>query len=143
MKAVYDEYGYLQGEQIREWNNTVKWNAFQKNWLAEHKEKLKKQTALPFSQDDGLRLFHIVDNERVLLKENVKARLYGDRFELSDDDGFAMSFNWKTISKIGMFRSRSLYFTYRNERYELQKSSGFSLLKYFSLWRILTDKELF
>ncbi len=142
MKAVYDEYGYLQGEKIRDFDTTIKWNAFQKNWLMQHKNELKKQIDSPFSQDEDLHLYQIVDNERVLIKDGLKAQLFGDRIRLSNGNGFTKTFEWKQIGKIGMFRNNSLYLTYQEERYELRRASGFSLLKYFSLWRILTDKEL-
>ena len=41
-----------------------------------------------------------------------------------------------------MFRSNALYLTYGNDRYELFRAGGFPLIKYFSLWRVLTDKSL-
>jgi len=142
MKAAYDEYGYLQGNKIREYDTTVKWNAFQKQWLIENKEKLKKQTEEAISHDEGLCLYQIVDNERVLLKEELKADLYGDRIDLNDKKEFTLSLKWKQISKLGMFRNNSLYLTCKDKRYELFRKNGFSLIKYFSLWRVLTDKNL-
>ena len=142
MKAVYDEYGYLKGEQIKDYDNTVKWNAFQKGWLIEHKNELKKKTKKPFSRDEGLHMYQIVSNERVLLRDNLKSEIYGDRFCISDGNGFGMTFNWKDIGKIGMFRNNALYLTYGDERYELFRAGGFPLIKYFSLWRVLTDKSL-
>ena len=142
MKAIYDEYGYLQGEQIKEWDNTIKWNSFQRNWLIEHKDELKKQIREPFSHDEDLHLYQIIENERTLLQDSIDVQIFGDRIVLKNDD-FSMSFDWKEISKLGMFRNNSLYLTYHDERYELHKVSGFSLLKYFSLWRVLTDKELY
>ena len=143
VKAIYDEYGYLQGEKVKRWNNTIKWNRFQKNWLKKHKNKLKKQADFPFSHDDELHLYQIINNERILLKDDIKVQIYGDRVLLTGSDGFTITFNWDQISKIGMFRNNSLYLTYHDKRYELNKPSGFSLLKYFSLWRVLTDKELY
>ena len=142
MKAVYDEYGYLQGDRIREYNTTVKWNAFQKKWLIENKEELKKQTEEVISHDEGLSLYQIVDNERVLLQENVNVDLYGDRIDLNDGKDFAISVKWTEIVKLGMFRNNAVYLTCNGRRYELFKKEGFSLIKYFSLWRVLTDKEL-
>lgn len=143
MKATYDEYGYLQGDKIREYDTTVKWNAFQKQWLIENKEKLKKQTEEAISHEEGLCLYQIVDNERVLLKEELKADLYGDRIDLNDGKDFTLSVKWTQISKLGMFRNNSLYLTCNNRRYELFRKNGFPLIKYFSLWRVLTDKELY
>ena len=143
VKAIYDEYGYLRGDQIKEWDNTIKWNSFQKNWLIGHKNDLKKQIDEAFSHDEDLHLYKIIDNERTLIKDDVKAQLYGDRIVLTSGDDFALTFYWKEINKLGMFRNNSLYLTYHDERYELHKLSGFSLLKYFSLWRVLTDKELY
>lgn len=142
MKGTYDEYGYLNGEQIAEYDNTIKWNQFQKNWLADHAEQLREQTEKPFSCDEGLTLYQIVDNERVILGNEVTARLYGDRLILNNESGLSLTFNWSVISKIGMFRNNALYLTYENKRYELYRTGGFSLLKYFSLHRILTGKEL-
>jgi 1-acyl-sn-glycerol-3-phosphate acyltransferase len=142
MKAVYDEYGYLQGERIREYNSTVKWNAFQKQWLIQNKERLKKQTEKAISHDEGLSLYQIVDNERVLLQEKVDADLYGDRFDLNHGKDLVISVAWTQISKLGMFRNNALYLTCDKKRYELFKKEGFSLIKYFSLWRVLTDRDL-
>ena len=142
MRATYDEYGYLKGEQIKEYDTTIKWNTFQKRWLIEHKDELKKQTEKPFSCDKGLRIYQIVSNERVLLKEDLTSEIFGDRFRLSDGNSFEMTFRWKDIGKIGMFRNNALYLTYDEDRYELFRTGGFPLIKYFSLWRVLTDKDL-
>ena len=142
MEAVYDEYGYLKGKKIRKYNNTIKWNRFQKRWLAQHKEELKKQISTPFSKDEKLHLYQIVNNERVLLKDDVTAQLYGDRILLEGDSGYCLTFRWKEIAKIGMFRNNRLFLTYADKRYELERPSGFPLIKYFSLWRVLTDKVL-
>ena len=142
MKAVYDEYGYLQGEQISEYNTTVKWNAYQKKWLKLHKDELKKQTAEAISRDENLHLYEIVNNERVLVKDGMKTSLYGDRLCISDSKNYEMTLYWKDIAKIGMFRNNALYLTYGEKRYELYRPEGFPLIKYFSLWRVLTDKNL-
>lgn len=142
LRAVYDEYGYLQGNGLKDHDTTIKWNSFQKNWLKRHSEQLKKQTKEPFSKDKDLCLYRIIDNERVLLNRNVRSDIYGDRFVLDDGNGFVMEFPWKKISKIGMFRNNRLYMTFDGGRYELYRPEGFSLLKYFSLHRVLTDKEL-
>lgn len=142
MKAVYDEYGYLQGDQIREYNTTIKWNGFQKRWLIGHKEELKKQTEEPISHDENLCLYQIVDNERVMVKDKITATLYGDRVCFDSGDDFAMTLYWSKISKLGMFRNNSLYLTYDGNRYEFFRPGGFPLIKYFSLWRVLTDKNL-
>lgn len=142
MKGVYDEYGYLQGEQIKEFNTTVKWNSYQKKWLIDHKEELKKQTEEAISHDDNLHLYEIVNNERVLLKDGLTTSLYGDRMTINGDSGFTLTLYWKDISKIGMFRNNALYMTCGDKRYELYRSGGFPLIKYFSLWRVLTDKSL-
>lgn len=142
MKGTYDEYGYLHGDMIAEFNNTVKWNNFQKQWLISHRKELQKQIQKPISHDDGLQLYQIVDNERELLSENVSADLYGDRLCLSGNDGVTLTLNWKEITKIGMFRNNSLYLSCEGKRYELRRKGGFSLIKYFSLWRVLSDKPL-
>ncbi len=142
MKAVYDEYGYLHGDKLIDLDNTIKWNRFQKRWLARHKNELKAQTDQPISQDDDLRFCHVVNNERVLLGEHIKAQLFGDRILLKNGNQVEKTFFWNKITKIGMFRNNRLFFTYGGERYELDRPSGFSLLKYFSLWRVLTDKTL-
>ncbi|MBR0136971.1 MAG: 1-acyl-sn-glycerol-3-phosphate acyltransferase [Erysipelotrichaceae bacterium] len=143
MKAVYDEYGYINGEKISQYNTTVKWNEFQKQWLHDHKDVLVQQTENPFSHDEGLCLYQIVENERVLLTENVTAELYGDRISLSSNGSPIMSFSWTEITKLGMFRNNAVYLTCNDKRYELFRKDGFPLIKYFSLWRILTDKTLF
>ena len=56
--------------------------------------------------------------------------------------GEIVSFNWKDITKLGMFRNNGLYLTCNGNRYELYRPEGFALIKYFSLWRVLTDKNL-
>ena len=142
MKGIYDEYGYLQGEQIKEYNTTVKWNGFQKEWLKQHKDELKKQTDEAISRDEGLHLYEIVNNERILLKDGLTASLYGDRMCIGNDSDFELTMRWMDISKIGMFRNNALYLTYGDRRYELFRPDGFPLIKYFSLWRVLTDKSL-
>ena len=77
-----------------------------------------------------------------MLGEHIKAQLFGDRILLKSGSKEEKTFFWNKITKIGMFRNNRLFFTYGGERYELDRSSGFSLLKYFSLWRVLTDKSL-
>ncbi|MBQ4253868.1 MAG: hypothetical protein II712_03475, partial [Erysipelotrichaceae bacterium] len=141
MKGVYDEYGYLSGEGIADYNNTVKWNSFQKKWLISHKEQLKRQTDKPISHDEGLSLYEIVNNERILLKDSLNSDIYGDRIFISSGD-FSLTLYWRQILKVGMFRNNALYLTYGDKRYELYRSGGFSLIKYFSLSRVLTDKSL-
>ena len=54
-----------------------------------------------------------------------------------------MSFSWTEITKLGMFRNNAVYLTCNDKRYDLFRKDGFPLIKYFSLWRILTDKTLF
>ncbi|MBO4218816.1 MAG: 1-acyl-sn-glycerol-3-phosphate acyltransferase [Erysipelotrichaceae bacterium] len=142
MQGTYDEYGYLNGELIADYDNTIKWNAFQKNWLREHQDELKAQTDKPFSQDEGLSLYEIVDNERVLIEGNLTAQLYGDRMTVTSSHGEIVSFRWAEITKLGMFRNNGLYLTCNGRRYEIYRPQGFALIKYFSLWRILTGKNL-
>lgn len=142
MKAVYDEYGYLNGDMIADYNTTIKWNTFQKQWLREHKDELISQTDKPFSYDDNMYLYQIVDNERVLVAQGVSAQLYGDRIAVSNGSECIETFGWADITKLGMFRNNGLYLTCRDSRYELYRAEGFSLIKYFSLWRILTGKNL-
>lgn len=142
MEGTYDEYGYLHGDKITDFNNTVKWNRFQKRWLAQHRDKLKKQTEESFSHNEDLHFYQVVNNERQLLGDDVSIKVFGDRMVVSDSSGQLMTFDWDKISKMGMFRNNRLYFTYGDKRYQLERPSGFSLIKYFSLWRILTDKEL-
>ena len=142
LKGTYDEYGYLNGEMITDFNNTIKWNDFQKKWLREHKDELKARIDEPFSQDERLCLYEIVDNERVLIEANLTAKLYGDRMAVTSSHGEIISFNWSDITKLGMFRNNGLYLTCNGNRYEMYRPEGFALIKYFSLWRILTDKNL-
>lgn len=142
MKAVYDEYGYLHGNKLIDMDNTIKWNRFQKRWLTRHKNELKAQTDMPISQDEDLRFSQVVNNERVLLGEHITAKLFSDRILLKNGSKDEKSFFCNKITKIGMFRNNRLFFTYVGERYELDRPSGFSLIKYFPLWRILTDKSL-
>ncbi len=72
----------------------------------------------------------------------MNADLYGDRFDLNHGKDLVISVAWTQISKLGMFRNNALYLTCDKKRYELFKKEGFSLIKYFSLWRVLTDRDL-
>ncbi len=141
MKATFDEYGYINGENLADYNNTVKWNRFQKKWLALHKDEFKKNRVTSFSRDNNLRFYKVVNNERELLADDITSQIYGDRLILTNGNDYMISFAWKDITKMGMFRNNRLYFTHRGDRYQLERPSGFSLIKYFALWRTLTDKE--
>ena len=74
-------------------------------------------------------------------KDSAKVRTgrWFGNVELVSGFGFL---NWKEITKIGMFRNNSLYLSCEGKRYELRRKGGFSLIKYFSLWRVLADKPL-
>lgn len=141
MKATFDEYGYINGEKLADYNNTVKWNRFQKKWLASHKDEFKKNRLTSFSHDNNLRFYKVANNERILLADDITSQIFGDRLILTNGNDYKISFAWKDITKMGMFRNNRLYFTHGGDRYQLERPSGFSLIKYFALWRTLTDKE--
>ena len=141
MKATFDEYGYINGEKLADYNNTVKWNRFQKKWLASHKDEFKKNRLTSFSRDNNLRFYKVANNERILLADDITSQIFGDRLILTNGNDYKISFAWKDITKMGMFRNNRLYFTHGGDRYQLERPSGFSLIKYFALWRTLTDKE--
>lgn len=143
LNLTYNEYGFLESKEPFEFDDHVKWNDFQKKYMAENKEKLLAQTEQPFSTDKDIHFYFCEsDSVKKLISNKVSVKLFGDRFDVVDGENIS-SFKWKAIKKMGMFRNTCLFFTIEDKRYELRKKKGFALNKYFSLWRILSGKKLF
>lgn len=143
LDLLYNDHGFLEPSEGLP-GNAYEWNVFQKNYLFGHADELKKKTSEAFRTDDGCMLYRVKGSERELKAADASVRTYGDRFEAVSDSGEIIGkFFFTEIEKMGMFRNDSVYLTVGDERYEISRKSGISGIFYFSVWRVLSGKELY
>lgn len=135
------ETGWFEKGNHMPFDNLAQWNRFQKSWVHEHCSELKLQTAVPIASDEGFRLTVKQDGIFTALSENASVAMYGDRLELSWENGSA-SYRIEEITGYGTFLSRSMYFNCGPSlRYQLIATRPVSTLKYYALWRGLSGRE--
>lgn len=143
LKAVYNEYGRIVGEKLP-FDTMMDWNRFQKKWLADNAGTLKRKTDEPIASDSHFTVTRIADGVSSVISEDATLSLYGDRFEIGfptvDMDKLVHPLS--EVTGVGNFLARSVYFNCGSAlRYQLVAHNAVSVLKYYALWRVLTDRE--
>lgn len=142
LTAKYLETGWFEKGMYMPFDNFAQWNRFQKRWVQEHCGELRSQTGAPIVHDDScFRLTVKRDGVYTSLSDSASVAMYGDRLELSWENGSA-SYRMEEITGYGTFLSRSMYFNCGPSlRYQLIATRPVSTLKYYALWRGLSGRE--
>lgn len=138
LHAKYTETGRLEGGNLP-FDNLADWNRFQKKWTHDNAEALKQKTETPIFSDNGFKLTVVENGQANLLSENASVALFGDRIEMTFQDGKIV----RTIEEItgfGTALSASMYFNCDSTRYRLVAQQKVSVLKYYALWRALSNR---
>ncbi len=134
MHATVNEYGFFESDELP-FDNLLAWSKWEKSFLAERKEE-EWEKDKPITTDENV---WIRRNDE---GENGSVSVYFDRIEVKTSRNTDV-YRLKDISKMGMFRSTRIYFSCGESYVELRKESGISGIKYFTLWRVLTGKEIY
>lgn len=141
MRLSVNEYGFFEGKNLK-FDNVLDWNNYQKKYLNENAEALRKITDKPIVSFAK----QIVDEHKngniVRIMDSAKLNIYGDRLELISENGERLEFKLVDIKKMGVGARTRLGFTtkdgvYYNINSDIMRSS----LVYFGLWRVLTGKK--
>ncbi len=141
LTAKYLETGWFEKGMYMPFDNFAQWNRFQKRWVQEHCGELRQQTGAPIVHDDScFRLTVKRDGVYTSLSDSASVAMYGDRLELSWENGSA-SYRMEEITGYGTFLSRSMYFNCGPAlRYQMVATKPVSTLKYYALWRGLSGR---
>ena len=139
LQARYTETGRFDRIDRMPFEDFAQWNAWQKKWMHENCEELKKQTDRPIASDTGFRATVTEGGSRTRLAENASVSIFGDRLEIAYD-GCVIKYGMDEISGFGTALSSSMYFTCRDAHYQLVSTQTVSLLKYYALWRCLSGR---
>lgn len=142
LTAKYLETGWFEKGMYMPFDNFAQWNRFQKRWVQELCGELRQQTGAPIVHDDScFRLTVKRDGVYTSLSDSASVAMYGDRLELSWENGSA-SYRMEEITGYGTFLSRSMYFNCGPAlRYQMVATKPVSTLKYYALWRGLSGRE--
>lgn len=140
LSARYLDTGWFEKGQYMPFDNLAQWNRFQKRWVHEHCDELRKKTSEPIAEDDGIRLAVIENGVYRHLSDNASVAMYGDRIELVYDDR-RLSYRIDQITGYGTSLARSMYFNCgQSLRYQMTATHPASTLKYYALWRGLSGR---
>lgn len=139
LQAQYTESGSFESETLP-FKNFAQWNRFQKKWIHENAEILKKQISQAIAEDHGFKLTLVENGTSTLLSSNASIAVFGDRLELSFE-GETLVCPIARITGFGTFLSRSMYFNCHTVRYQLVAKETVSILKYYALWRALSGRD--
>lgn len=170
LKAVYKNTGRLESNCL-DFDTLIDWNRFQKKWLNDNSNTLKLQIDTPIVKDKYFNVVRIDNGVYTKLSNKASLAMYGNRIEIefenvsktenniqhsqiqehtyysqSHDGQVKIVYPLSEVSGFGLFRQKSIYFNCENQnqhkvRYQLLAHQKVSGLKYYALWRVLTDRE--
>ena len=126
LRAVYDEYGYLN---CAPYATVTLWDAWQREKLKSIAGGLEEAPAF---QDPAARLYQVTDHHTSKALYKGPAAMYRDRLALG---GF--SFPIADISDMAVYGKANVAWTCGNAHYELKADSPFCGRKYTELYQIL------
>lgn len=142
-KMTIDEYGFFKGNNLI-FDNVLDWDKWQKKFIIENTESFKTFKDEPITTDNK-QIFYCVegDGEKELFSNNCVISLFCDRIQFKDEQsGKEKVIMLSEIPKMSLGGAMKISFTANdNNYYEIQSHIRRSAVKYFALYRILTDKE--
>ena len=142
LKATYNEYGRINGEKLP-FDTLMEWNRFQKEWMAANADGLRAKTSEPIASDSHFHVMRISEGVPETLSDDATMSIYGDRLEITfpTEGRETIVYDLYEITGMGNFLARSVYFNCGSSlRYQLKAHNAVSVLKYYALWRVLTDR---
>lgn len=141
MKLTVNEYGFFEGKNLK-FDNVLDWNNYQKKYLNENVESLRKIIEKPIASFRGQRVSEHKGDSISRTIKSAALDIYGDRLEIIPENREKLSFKLEDIKKMGVGARTRLGFTtkdgiYYNVSSDVMRSS----LIYFGLWRVLTSKK--
>lgn len=136
-KVTYNEYGFFEGKEIY-FDNTLDWDKWQVEFLKKELVNLKSFTSKPITQDPEQILFVADSNGKKIMENDCIISIFADRLVFSGCKNHTYFF--KDISHMAMGGATRLNFTCNDIFYEVNSKIVRSSLKYYILYRLLSDK---
>lgn len=137
-----DEYGFFNGNDLL-FDNVLDWDKWQKSFVKENAAHWKTFSDVPITVDKA-QIFYCIegDGEKELFSDNCIVSLFADRLEFKDEktDKFKIIY-LSDIPKMSLGGAMKISFTANDNYYEIQSNIRRSAVKYFALYRVLTDRE--
>jgi 1-acyl-sn-glycerol-3-phosphate acyltransferase len=170
LTAIYNDKGRIESNCLN-FDTLIDWNRFQKKWLNDNSSTLKLQIDRPIVKDKYFSVVRIENGVYTELSNHASLAMFGNRIEISfqnseqlkeneiktnqvqdqnnehsPDGQVKIVYPLSQVSGFGLFRQKSIYFNCENQnndkvRYQLLAHHKVSGLKYYALWRVLTDRE--
>jgi len=141
LEGTIDDKGFLSGHKVP-CDTIAEWDRRQKAYLIQNAEKLMNDPE-PLTADAGAEVYIKENGEKRVLSMDAGVFILGDRIRVRDMNGLSEEYLLKDIVKLSAFRNTQVFFTCSNGLYvELKFHRPISGIKYYSLWRILTGREL-
>ena len=137
-EATVDNYGFWHNDDMP-FDNIVDWDNFQKNLLKDIAEEKRNTDASLFSDDNQL-ITTVAGAEIKTLSENGEIHLFGDRFDITTEDG-TVSVPINEISSVKTSSKMNLLVVSEKGYYEIKSPYPRSATKYIVAIRYLQGKE--
>lgn len=136
--ATVDNYGFWHSKDM-EFDNIVDWDKFQKTLLKDIADKIGGTDVSLFGDDKQL-ITTVTGAEIKTLSENGTIHLYGDRFEITTEDG-TVSVPVNEINSVKTSSKMNLLVVSEKGYYEIKSPYPRSATKYIVAIRYLQGKE--
>lgn len=137
-EARVDDYGFWHSKDMY-FDDIVRWDKFQKGVLKELADSKKGTDELLFGDSDQI-VYTLENENRVLLSENGRVSLYGDRIEITTENSVD-SIQIENIKKISIAAKMNLLVVTDKCYYEIHSKTPRSAIKYVVAHRYLMGKE--
>lgn len=137
-----DEYGFFNGDDLT-YDNVLDWDKWQKSYVKEKASYWKTFTDKPITVDKD-QIFYCVegDGQKELFSDDCTVSLFSDRLEFKDEKSDkSITIKLSDIPKMSLGGAMKISFTANDNYYEIQSHIRRSAVKYFALYRVLTDRD--
>ncbi len=139
-EAKVDNYGFWHSDDM-DFDNIVDWDNFQKTLLKDITQK-KQNTSESLFKDENQLITTIENSEITTLSENGTIHLFGDRIEITADNG-TITIPVNEINSVKTSSKMNLLLVTKKGYFEIKSSYPRSATKYIVAVRYLQGKENF
>ena len=134
MSGEVNDYGFFEGENLR-FDNVYDWDMWQRGVLEKRVQDCR-ESGEAVTRDAGAVLYRVSGDSREMLGSGLDMRLYTDRLEFTGG-GKTFSFPMDGLSRMAVAHTAFLFFTFRDEYYEVRNEHVWPANKYFALHRMV------
>ncbi len=137
-EATVDNYGFWHSNEM-EFDNIIEWDKFQKQLIREITDK-KKGTSDSIFADGNQMVYEVASADMKTLSENGRVELFGDRIEITTDEGI-ICIPIDDVSSVKNSSVMNLLIVAKQGYYEIRSPYPRSATKYIVATRYLQGKE--